>query len=1192
MFLEFFKREVFTALKRPMIYIFMFICFLLVFGAVVSDTVVIGGVVGDVHKNAPSVVATFVGILNIFGLLFAAAFFNNAALRDHNSGFHEILFSTPISKAGYFFGRFAGAFVLSTLVSLGIYAAFVVGPSIGIAMNWIGPERFGPTPWTAFLKCQLIFVLPNVFFAGAIIFALATKFKNTIVSFLGTLLIIVTYIVSLNLTSDMDNRAFAAMVDIFAVSTYSFDTQYFSPFEQNTIDPSFTGYVLKNRILWTLIGFLILAFAYWRFSFASKAQKVRKKVEAAASSSIAAVAKPMIQQDSQSSSLWSNFWSFFKINFLSITKSTVFIILGLFAIVLLVLNLSGGFEFFGLKSYPVTYKMLDQINGISTLFVMIILVFFSGELVWRDRDNHINEVIDSSPHLSVVSLLAKSLSVVALACLLHGILMLVGVLYQLFMGYTNIEPALYLYDFLTGGLIRYLIWGAFLIFMQVIINQKYLAYFASILFMFALDFAFGILKMESKMMMLGTTPKTMYSDMNGNGPGAAGHLWFSSYWMIFAFFLLVLAGLFWPRGKNKSIRDRYVSSKKSLGNAYYGALGCFGVSWVALFGWLFYNTQILNPYETSKQLEEKSVRYEKAYKKYADVPMPKVERVVYEIDIYPEERAMKGKSILQVRNLGDTAIDSLHFTLVDGYEQELQIKDSELVFHDEDTEYQIFKLASPLQVGEQMEIVCNASYKAKGFENTVSNTSVVKNGTFFNNRNLLPSFGYDPSFEVFDKNTRAKYDLPKRDRMPALEPVCSKKCQVNYLTNGMSDWVDVETFISTSEDQMAIAPGTRISQEVENGRRKYHYKLEKASQNFFSFISADYELAQRNWNGLSLEIYYHKAHEKNVPMMLDGLEASLEYYTKNFGPYYHKEARIIEFPRYADFAQAFPGTMPYSESMGFIINLEGESQSNFVNAVIAHEMAHQYWAHQVIGAEMQGSTMLSESFAEYSSLMVMKHQSTDLQMREYVKYDLDRYLRGRTQETDKEVPLKQVENQGHIHYGKGAVILFALQDYIGEDKVNRALRNFLAEYSYKPPPYPTSHDFMRYLKPEVPDSLQYLLKDWFEDITLYDLRASEAKSTTNADGSISVEVSVKASKFKSDEKGEPTEVPIGDWVDIGFFTDRAEEDLFFTQRVYLDKPESVFNFKLEEQPAKAAIDPRRLLIDRVWDDNRTTVSVQ
>ena len=68
-----------------------------------------------------------------------------------------------------------------------------------------------------------------------------------------------------------------------------------------------------------------------------------------------------------------------------------------------------------------------------------------------------------------------------------------------------------------------------------------------------------------------------------------------------------------------------------------------------------------------------------------------------------------------------------------------------------------------------------------------------------------------------------------------------------------------------------------------------------------------------------------------------------------------------------------------------------------IDAVIAHEIAHQWWAHQLVGANMQGATLLSESFVEYSSLMTMKSiAKTPMAMREFIKYDHDRYLRGRS----------------------------------------------------------------------------------------------------------------------------------------------------------------------------------------------------
>ena len=327
-------------------------------------------------------------------------------------------------------------------------------------------------------------------------------------------------------------------------------------------------------------------------------------------------------------------------------------------------------------------------------------------------------------------------------------------------------------------------------------------------------------------------------------------------------------------------------------------------------------------------------------------------------------------------------------------------------------------------------------------------------------------------------------------------------------------------------------------------------------------------------------------------MMMDAVERSLSYYTENFGPYYHKQCRIIEFPRYASFAQAFPGTMPYSEAIGFIIDLEDKSENNVVDAVIAHEMAHQWWAHQVIGASMQGGTMMSESFAEYSSLMTMKSiAETPMKMREFLKYDHDRYLRGRGSEVENEQPLYKVENQMHIHYGKGSVILYALQDYIGEDKVNLAMKTFLEEFRYKGPPYPTSLDFMKHLEPLVPDSLKYIITDWFKEITLYDNRMKEATYTELDNGKYKVTMNIESSKIEADTLGTETIVDIADWVDLGVFADEDEKELIFEKRVLINQPKMTFTFVVDTLPAKAAIDPRWLLIDRVYSDNIKTVKL-
>jgi aminopeptidase N len=77
--------------------------------------------------------------------------------------------------------------------------------------------------------------------------------------------------------------------------------------------------------------------------------------------------------------------------------------------------------------------------------------------------------------------------------------------------------------------------------------------------------------------------------------------------------------------------------------------------------------------------------------------------------------------------------------------------------------------------------------------------------------------------------------------------------------------------------------------------------------------------------------------------------------------------------------------------------------------------------------------------------MVMKHMYGEDQIRKFLKYELDRYLRARGGEPVEEQPLYRVENQGYIHYRKGSLVMYRLQREMGEDTVNRALRRLLAE---------------------------------------------------------------------------------------------------------------------------------------------------
>tara|TARA_Y100001960_G_C14762461_1_gene874892 strand:+ start:23 stop:2125 length:2103 start_codon:yes stop_codon:yes gene_type:complete len=696
----------------------------------------------------------------------------------------------------------------------------------------------------------------------------------------------------------------------------------------------------------------------------------------------------------------------------------------------------------------------------------------------------------------------------------------------------------------------------------------------------------------SNMLDFGATPYMIYSDLNGFGPSNKGVFWFSVYWVLFSIFLLTLSGMIWNRGSYKTFKERIRSINSNTSKNYSLIVISTGILWFLVAAFVFYNTQILNSYKTSDEYEKLAVSYEEKYKKFKNLPFPKLIEAKYNIDIFPKEKKADVSADLIVYNQYEISIDSILLNVNKQWDLSFDFPNASIISKDDNHGVHFYKIDPPMSPGDTLTVKLKNKYETKGFSNGGETTSIVKNGSFLNNFEILPNIGYDTSKEISDKNKRRKLKLPPKERMPQLEVNCGPNCDKNYLTIGFSDYINVESIISTSNDQIAIAPGSLIDEWKENNRNYYHYKLDHPSQNFYSFISGNYKIAKRKWKEVDIEIYYDSKHEVNIEMMLDAVERSLDYYTENFGPYFHNQARIIEFPRFSNFAQAFPGTMPYSESFGFIIDLEDEEDNNVIDAVIAHEMAHQWWAHQLVGANMQGGTFLSEAFSEYSSLMTMKKiENNPMKMREFIKYDHDRYLRGRSFELEKELPIYKVENQQYIHYGKGSVVLYALQDYIGESNLNDALKEFLEIYRYKTP-YPTSLDFLKILETKVPDSLSYLIDDWFKEITLYDNRINNAIGKKLDDGRYEVSIEIEASKIKADSIGNETKVSLNEWIDIGLFSDKDEKYLINQKRVKIN--DSIMRFTLisDSLPIKAGIDPRHILIDRVFDDNIKTITFE
>lgn len=1184
---KFIKHEWKYWFGSPMLWIFLFINSLLVFGAVSSDQIQIGGGVGSVYKNAPSVIQSYYGVMSLICLLMTTAFMNAAANRDFSTGMHQFIFTSPIKKGDYFFGKFIGALLISIIPLLGVSIGSLIGP----LMPWVQPERYGPVIWNGHIQGLISFAIPNTIIAGALLYSLAVVFRSNIVSFVGAMLVLVFYVVSQGFTADLEKEWLANILDPFGFQPLNTLSKYKTIDEKNLYATALSGQFLINRLIWVGLSIVLLLFMYSKFSFNTKKEKVKKQkaipVEEETLMDLTQVRSFDIPQKTGFS--FATFWHMVIFETKAIVKNQTFIIIVLIGLINLIASLTSFTGSYGTDRYPVTYDVIDSIRGSFYLFLIGIITFYSGVLVWKERDAKISEIEDATPIKTGMLYLSKLMAMLISIFLILCCTILVGVVAQTFYSYTRYELHVYTQSLLVLDMFQFGYLVVIALLFHYLINNRYIAYFAFVAFLILNEFIWSLLELNSNMLEFAATPSAIYSDMNGFGPFIPGLVWFNLYWTLFCLILCVVIYGFYIRGKETGFKFRRKFAVQRL-KSQKGILAFFILAFLICGGFVYYNTEVVNTYLNSKETETRQKEYELTYKKYEDILQPRWISLDYHIDIYPYDRDLFVTVNGLIVNKSQEAIPELHFTVPNMPDSlRIEIPGASIKSDDIRLNYRIYEMEKPIQPGDTLPIRIVVTKETKGFENEVSFTSLTHNGTFFNNFDVLPIFGYNKRYEISDKNKRAKLDLPKRQRMPSLDENDLKSRKNTYI-NQDADWVKMRTVISTESDQIAVAPGSLLKAWEENGRKYFEYQLDHQSLNFYSFISARYEVAREKWNDVDLEVYYIKGHEYNVPNMLKSMEKSLEYFTENFGPYFHNQCRIIEFPRYSSFAQAFPGTMPYSEGIGFITDLRNvtDDDIDLVYYVVAHEMAHQYWAHQLIGANMRGSEMMSESFAQYAALMVMEKEYGRDKMNKFLKYEMNGYLRGRSGEFEAERPLMKTENQGYIHYQKGSVIMYYLKEMIGENGVNKALQKLLVDHGYEEPPYPTAWSAVRAFREVTPDSLQYLIDDMFENITLFSNRVVESTYVKNGE-IYDVTLKTYSEKFRADSLGKQTEVPLVDYIDIGVFAQTDAKKVLgkplVYERVKITQSENTFTFQLKEKPFQAGIDPYNYLIDRMPDDN-------
>lgn len=1180
-------------LRQPAFWVIGILFALLGFGAMASENVQIGAG-GNVLKNAPYALAQMHVIIAVFFMLATTAIVANVVVRDSTSGFGPMVQTTRISKFDYLYGRFLGAFGAVALCFMSID----IGSLLGTAMPWVDPETVGPFRPGDYVWSYLVLGLPSVFLTSALFFALATVTRSMMATYVGVVGVFILYMtVNVAFADKPELEQLMAWADPFGAGAYGLVTQYWTAAERNTLNPPLEGVLLGNRLLWTGVGLVFLASAFALYRPAARGAKLKKQArlqaQSAAEAAVAAPAPsgPLPAPRFGMASVWPQLAARTGFEMGLIFRSPAYLVLILLGFAFAVANLLFMGEIYGAPVLPVTRMVIQTLIGAFGLISMIVAIYYSGELVWRDRERKVHEIVDSSSAPDWTFLVPKTLALALVLVSTLAFAVLAGVIVQTVNGYFDYRFDQYLAWYLWPEALGYLQIAVLAIFVQALSPNKFVGWAIMVVYLIATIVAAN-LGFDHMLYRYGQGPGVPLSDMNGTGDFATFAGWATAYWLAFGVVLLVLVHALWRRGAETRLLPRL----RRLPSRLMGPAGVVGgvalAAFVGLGAFIFVNTNVWNEYRSRDADRALSADYEKTLLAFENTPQPSVAHIRLNLDLHPHDPRLVTEGEYVIENRTDQPLGEIHLRWMEDMQiRRLEVQGARMTREWPRFDYRIYRFDTPMQPGERRTVRFETVVEQRGFKNSGNTTRLVDNGTFITNAEFAPRIGMDRDGLLTDRTQRRKHGLPAELRMAKLEDTTAQRA--NYIG---ADWTTADITVTTDADQTPIAPGYVVSDVTNGGRRTARFVTETPVLNFFSVQSARYEATRRQHGGVELVVYHDPAHTRNVDRMLKALAASLDYFQANFSPFQFRQARITEFPDYAGYAQSFPNTFAWSEGLGFIADLSKPDKIDYVTYVAAHEFAHQWWAHQVVGADLQGATVLSETQAQYSALMVMERLYGRDQIRRFLKDELDKYLQARASEQLEELPLGRVENQTYIHYQKGGLVMYLLRDQIGEEAVNRALRRLIADFGFRGAPYPRSTDLVAALRAEAPADKQGLITDLFERITLYDVKTTGVTARQRSDGKWDVTVTVDARKLYADGQGKETESPLNETFDVGLFAAKPgdgafdQADVILMERRALRSGVQTFRFVTDKRPAFGGVDPYNKWIDRDSDDNLKPVT--
>lgn len=773
----------------------------------------------------------------------------------------------------------------------------------------------------------------------------------------------------------------------------------------------------------------------------------------------------------------------------------------------------------GTPSIPATARVLPLFGNVMvTLAIGVLTTLYAGELVWKERDLRMDALVDVTPIRDRAAFFAKLRSLVLVLAAVQFTLLASGIVMQALQGYTHFELGLYLRVLFGLRFANVLLFGVLALTIHVLVNQKYLGHVIASLAFLYMNFAREI-GIERKLFVYGSDPGWSYSDMNGFGASIGPWLWYKAFWFAWAVLLALIAKACWVRGRERRVRLTRESVVLAMGAV---------CAIVLTGGFIFINDA---PDATA------------AAETHPRSAQPELTATKLQVELYPQRHAFAVRGTYHLVNRTTQPIATLHVVTNDAVETRINGRKAD---------DHLYALGRPLQPGQSLDLQFDARYEPNAFR--AASSPIRDNGTNFDPKPWLPLIGWSE----------------ERDEIRSLHDVAARRDTTER------ERIGLDVVIATDDDQHVVAPGTLRRTWTSNGRRYFHYATDGPIRNIYAFFSARYAVRKARWGNIPIEVWHHPEHAANVDRIIRSAQASLAYYTKHFGPYPHAQLRFVEFPRNTMLLRAYPGTIMYSEVFAMVNPADDARDLDLPFAVTAHEIAHQWWGHQIVPADVEGAPLLTESLAWYSAMMVVRDAYGEEHLTRLLEMMRREYLNPRAKAG---VPLLRATDHFDV-YRKGPFAMYALRDAVGEERINAALRALLARHGAARPPFPTSLDLYAQLRAVAPRNV---VDDLFATNTFWEFENAAARAVP-VGNAWRVTLDVRAQKTRVDVTGKERDVAMTDLVTIGVYA--ADGKPLSERKHALRSGAQTIVIDVPRRPAYTSVDPDGILIETKRDDNQ------